>query len=388
MTRTTKHMRRLLVAAAALAAVAALAPIASATGCTVAKNASCQNQDMRHLGKAMMGADMSGSDLRGADMRGMNLKNANFSGADMRGAKLSGANLTGANMSGANMAGMTMRHMKMTGVNFTKATMHSMRLMNVTFSNSMFNGTDMRGSRFIGGGMPGSTLINAKLGSMPKAGAKSTRGTAGCDPAYATTFQGSSLGLYWENDYNFESTVWDGVDAVCDTFNGITWSHMTIKNSRLDATTYRGAQNLSQQIYVENTNFSDAHFNDRFWAPALAYNVTLDNAICDQIASDASNSVWGHYDDTSPYWVGPTKGGQYTYGVVTSTAFGDIQFAGTPAAVGVPAVQFSQVTAGYGHHTKPYFSASNTVVVGNVSTTTYGGVTASATSTGCAYYAG
>mgnify|MGYP006285011145 CR=1 FL=1 len=370
------RLRRALIPLAALAVAAAFVPTAGAAGCTVGQNASCQNQDMRHLGKAMMGADMSGSDMRGADLRGMNLTNINLSGADMRGAKLSGAKLNGANMTGANMAGMKMRHMKMTGANFSKATMHGMRLVDVTFTNSTFDGTDMRGSHFIGGGMPGSTVVNAKLGSMPKAGAKSTRGTAGCDPAYATIFSGSGIGWAWENDYNFASTIWDGVDAVCDTFNAVTWSHMTIKNSRLDATTYTNAQNLSQQIYVENTNFSQAHFNNTFWAPALAYGVTLDGAVCDPIASDAQNAVWGHYNEVSPYWVGPTKGGQFTYGIVTSTAFGDIQFQSVPAPVGQPAVQASQAAGVASRVSKPYVHANNVLY-------DYG--TSAVTRTGCAF---
>ena len=358
MTRTTKYARRMLVAAAALAAVAALAPIAGATGCTMAKNASCQNQDMRHLGNAMMGADMSGSDMRGADMRGMNLKNVNFTGADMRGAKLSGAKLNGANMTGANMTGMKMRHMKMTGANFTDAKMSGMRLVDVTFTNSTFDGTDMHSSKFIGGGMPGSTLVNVNLSAKPMVKGKSTRGTAICS-GNGTVFQGSGIGWAWESDYNFGSTVWDGVNAWCATFNAVTWSHMTIKNSDLINTSYANAQNLSQQIFVENSDYTGAHFNVAFWAPALAFGVTLDGATCDPIQSDGSNAVWGHYDHTSPYWVGPTKGGQFTYGIVTSTAFGNIQFQSAPAAVGVPAVQYSQLSGVYSRVSKPYVHASN-----------------------------
>ncbi|MGI9188487.1 MAG: hypothetical protein ACR2J9_13385, partial [Gaiellales bacterium] len=64
MSRTLKSRLHRAVPLAALVAIAAIAvPTASAADCTIAKNANCAGQDMRHLGSAMKGQNMSGANL-------------------------------------------------------------------------------------------------------------------------------------------------------------------------------------------------------------------------------------------------------------------------------------------------------------------------------------
>ena len=62
-------------------------------------------------------------------------------------------------------------------------------------------------------------------------------------------------------------------------------------------------------------------------------NINLEGAWCPQINGDQSNAVWGRYNYTTPYYIGPTGRGIWKYGVVTSTAFGNIQFASQPVQV-------------------------------------------------------
>ena len=354
MTRTTKYARRMLVAAAALAAVALLAPIAGASDCTVAKNASCRNQDMRHLGKQMMYADMTGADMRGADMRGMNLTGVNLTGADMRGAKLNGATMNGAVLKGTMMNGITMKNVKMTGVTLDKTKLQGAKLTNVKIDQAIITGIDIRGASFTGGGMTNSTITAMKSGHTPRRA--STRAWCGGGAAGSgTSFNGSGFGLAWERLYSFAGSTLSG-DYSCDLFNGINWDGATIKDANFQSTVFANPQDHSEQIVALGVDFSGAQFNSAFWRPGIALHVNLYLANCPPVNGDQSNAVWGRYNFTSPYWVGSTQSGHWAYGIVTSTAFGDIQFQGSPAVVSLNRARQTSLAPYYGN--RPYLTGT------------------------------
>lgn len=340
---TKTRVRRALIPLAALAVAAAIVPTAGAADCTMAPGANCQNQDMRHLGNAMKGADMTGADMRGADMRNMDMTNINLTNADLRGAKLSGAKMNGANLSGAKMTGIKMTGTKMRGVMMKGTKLNSAVIKNVTFDHAMMDGVDIRGTRFVGGGMTNSNLLGMKAGSGKRL--PSTRSFTRCsDPP---SFNGSGIGWAWERDYNFNGSTFTG-DWSCTTFNAVTWGSATFQDADFTYTEYYNSQNNSDQIIAVNTDFSWSKFNTgRFWSPALAYHVNLSYATCPaSISGDQSNAIWGRYNYTSPYYIGATGKGIWKYGVVTSTAFGNIQFASQPVVVSATDARLAVVRSG------------------------------------------
>ena len=347
------RLRRALIPLAALAVAAAFVPTAGAADCTIGKNATCQNQDMRHLGKQMMYADMSGSDMRGADMRGMNLTGINLTNADMRGAKLDGATMNGAVLKGTMMNGMTMKNVKMTGVTLKGTKLKGAKLTNVKIDQAMISGVDLRGATLTGGGMTNSVITAMKAGRTPRSA--STRAWCGGTPGSGTSFNGSGFGWAWEHLYSFAGSTLTG-DYSCDLFNGINWDGATIKDANFQSTVFANPQDHSEQIVALGVDFSGAQFNSAFWRPGIALHVNLDLANCPPVNGDQSNAVWGRYNFTSPYWVGSTQSGHWAYGIVTSTAFGDIQFQGSPAVVSLNRARQTSLAPYYGN--RPYLTGA------------------------------
>ena len=341
---------RVTLPIAILALVAAVAPVAGAADCSMVPGARCRNLDMRHLGTQMIGADMTGSDMRGADMRNMDLTRINLTNADLRGAKLSGATLNGANLTGTMMNGIHMKGVSMRGVVLHGTKLHMAILRNVTIDHAMINGADVRGTKFLGGGMTNSTVMAMRAGPMHRA--RDTRGEC----SNPTTFAGSGYGWAWENDYDFHGTTLSG-NFSCDKFDTVTWGGAVFLNANFDYTKYYNAQNNSEQIVVSNVDFRYALFNSAFWKPGLAFHINLEGAWCPQINGDQSNAVWGRYNYTTPYYIGPTGRGIWKYGVVTSTAFGNIQFAGQPVQVSATDARLATINAA-ADGKRPYITLS------------------------------
>ena len=331
--RTTLH--RLILPLAALALLAALAPIAGAADCSMSPGANCQNQDMRHLGNAMKGADMHGANMRGADMRNMNLTGINLAGADMRGAKLSGATLNRANLTDTMMNGVRMKGVKLRGAMLVGTKLHMARLDNVTFDRSVFRTVDIRGTRFIGGGITNSTMVGTKAGPMPTARA------ARSSCANPTVFQGTGIGWAWENDYDFNGSTLTG-DYTCAIFGGVTWGSATFMDANFTSTKYYHAQNNSEQIVAVNVDFTNAQFNEAFWRPGLAFRVNLTGASCPYVSGPAADGIWGRFNYSDPTLVSSAGAGLWKYGL--NEAIGS---SGYPTAVSVTNARLAVINAGH-----------------------------------------
>lgn len=337
---------RSAVLLAVVAAILLIAPTAGATGCEPVPEADCRGADMRHLGNAMRGADMRGADMRGADMRGMSMNGVDFRGADLRGARIGGASMVGAAMDGANLSGMAMSGVDLRRVSLVGANLARARIVKAAMRGASLTGANLRGARFVGGDLTGVNFSHAAMGEK-------RRTRAGC--AARTVYIGSNVGTIFEKKLKLDGSVWQGVDASCARFNAVSWWGALFASSNFNATDYRNGQNGSESIVVVSTSFVGATFNDKFWKPALAFNVDLSSADCPSISGDQSNNVWGRFDYITPHW----DGTNYVWGNVTSTAYNDYTYAANPKPVRLAEWQRNWVNTGQAL-AHPWFSLAST----------------------------
>ena len=284
---------------AALAAVAAIAiPGAQAADCTVAKNANCAGQDMRHLGGAMKGKNMSGADLSGADMRGMNLTGMNLTGANLAGAKMDGATMSKANMTGANMTGMTMKNMKMAHATMTKADLSGSTISGGNWSHATFKKAHMTGIKVVKADMSHADFTNATAGG--KRGA-TTRDAVGMKAPYS-----------YFSGVNLNGATFYGADLSYTTFANRTsfqWAQM--QGANFSNAAFVDVNNM-ETFGMRDSNLSNARWVGNTYMPAFASRLNLDGAICSLVGVPESRGIIGQIHSILFDTVGQIAGGGYT----------------------------------------------------------------------------
>jgi len=280
--------------------------------CTVAKNANCANQDMRHLGHKMRFKDMSGANLAGADMRNMDLRGMNLSHADLHGAKMNGADLEGANMTGANMSGMVIRGAKM---------MHAM-LHDTNLTRTAIIGGNWSYAKFMGARIAGIAIVHANMRHANFSGA-STRNrlqTAPVNYSTAVPLTGLSSSSTWSNGYfsgnDFSYTQWVNADihgAVFDQRNNFHWAE--IKSSNFSGVYFINDNGL-EKMGIINSNFSGARFLGNEYAPTFVTNTNFDNVVCTWVSVPWDRQFIGAAHSTFITFAGQNAQaqGQVTFG--------------------------------------------------------------------------